>query len=155
MLNSTIQSQAAAAAQCRASFDASLAKLENDRRPVAAAPVAPAPPPPSDYTVYFDFDSWSLSGEQLSVLQKAINTARAGGQSHITVVGHTDTSGSADYNQKLSVKRANVVAETLVDMGARREAIQISGVGENDLAVQTPDGVREPKNRRAVVTLLP
>jgi outer membrane protein OmpA-like peptidoglycan-associated protein len=40
-------------------------------------------------------------------------------------------------------------------MGARREAIQVSGVGENDLAVQTPDGVREAKNRRAVVTLLP
>jgi OOP family OmpA-OmpF porin len=40
-------------------------------------------------------------------------------------------------------------------MGARREAIEISGVGETDLAVPTPDGVREPKNRRAVVTLLP
>jgi hypothetical protein len=28
-------------------------------------------------------------------------------------------------------------------------------VGETDLAVQTPDGVREPKNRRAVITLVP
>ncbi len=89
------------------------------------------------------------------MLQKAIATARAGGQSRITVVGHTDTSGSAAYNRRLSVKRANVVTETLVDMGARRESIQISGVGETDLAIQTPDGVREPKNRRAVVTLLP
>jgi len=156
MLNSTVESQASAAAQCRASFDRSIAKLENDRRPVAAAPIpAPAAAPPADYTVYFDFDSWSLSGEQLTVLQKAIATARAGGQSRIAIVGHTDTSGSAAYNQKLSVKRANVVAETLVDMGARREAIQISGVGEADLAVQTPDGVKEPRNRRAVVTLQP
>ncbi|MEI9991050.1 MAG: OmpA family protein [Rhizomicrobium sp.] len=155
MLNSAVESQAGAAAQCRASFDRSIARLENDRRPVAATP-EPAPvAPSSDYTVYFDFDSWSLSGEQLGVLQKAIATARAGGQSHITVVGHTDTSGSAAYNQALSVKRANVVTETLVDMGARREAIQISGVGEADLAVPTADGVREPKNRRTVVTLLP
>ena len=157
MLNSAVESQAGAAAQCRMSFDRSIARLESDRRPVAAAP-APAPvaaAPTSDYTVYFDFDSWALSGEQLGVLQKAIATARAGGQSRIAIVGHTDTSGSAEYNRALSLKRANVVSETLVDMGARREAIQVSGVGETDLAVATADGVREPKNRRAVVTLLP
>lgn len=156
VLNSAVESQAGAAAHCRESFDRSIARVENDRRPVAMAPPpAPVAAPTSDYTVYFDFDSWSLSGEQLGVLQKAIATARAGGQSRITVVGHTDTSGSAAYNRRLSVKRANVVTETLVDMGARRESIQISGVGETDLAIQTPDGVREPKNRRAVVTLLP
>ena len=108
-----------------------------------------------DFTVYFDFDSWTLSGEQLAVLQSAINAARAGQQSHITVVGHTDTSGSASYNQGLSVKRANVVKDVLVQMGARPDSIQTSGVGETDLAVQTADGVKEAKNRRSVVTLLP
>ncbi|MEJ0026990.1 MAG: OmpA family protein [Rhizomicrobium sp.] len=154
MLNSAVESQAGAAAQCRSSFDNSIARLERGRQPVASAPV-PAPAPMSDFTVYFDFDSWSLSGEQLGVLQKAIATARAGGQSRIAVVGHTDTSGSAAYNQALSVKRANVVEETLVDMGARRDAIQVSGVGEADLAVPTADGVREAKNRRAVITLSP
>ncbi|MEJ0042539.1 MAG: OmpA family protein [Rhizomicrobium sp.] len=154
MLNRTVDSQADAAAQCHSSFDGALARLESEIRPPVAAP-APPPVPVSNYTVYFDFDSWTLTGEQLTVLQQAITTARAGGQSHITVVGHTDTSGSAAYNQALSVKRANVVTETLVDMGARREAIQVSGVGETDLAVPTPDGVRESKNRRAVVTLMP
>ena len=76
-------------------------------------------------------------------------------KSRITVVGHTDTKGSPAYNQNLSVRRANVVAEALVDMGARRDAIQTSGVGESDLAVQTPDETREAKNRRAVIGLLP
>lgn len=153
MLNRTVASQRAAADQCRSSFDAAMARLEAELRP----PPPPPPPPPvqADFTVYFDFDSWTLTGEQLTTLQNAISAARAGRQSRITVVGHTDTSGSASYNQALSVKRANVVTETLVDMGARREAIQVTGVGENDLAVPTPDGVREPKNRRAVVTLLP
>ncbi len=156
MLNATVPAQAAAASQCRASFSNSINRLEHDgARPAFTPPPAAAPPPSTDFTVYFDFDSWTLTGEQLTVLQQAIATARAGGQSHITVVGHTDTSGSAEYNQALSVKRANVVTETLVDMGARRDAIQVSGVGETDLAVQTPDGVKEPKNRRAVVTLMP
>ncbi len=156
MLNSTVDSQAAAASQCRASFGTAITKLENDvHRPAFTPPPPVAAAPSQDYTVYFDFDSWTLTGAQLTVLQQAIATARAGGQSRITVVGHTDTSGSAAYNQSLSVKRANIVTETLVDMGARREAIQVTGVGETDLAVPTPDGVREPKNRRAVVTLMP
>ena len=154
MLNDTVAAQADAAATCRNSLSGSLARLERDLHP-ATSFVAPPPPAPSDYTVYFDFDSWSLTAEDLRVLEQAINTARLGGQSRITIIGHTDTSGSAQYNQSLSVHRANVVAETLVDMGARREAIQTSGVGENDLAVPTADGVKEAKNRRAVVTLLP
>ena len=48
-----------------------------------------------------------------------------------------------------------MVVEALVDMGARRAAIQASGVGKTDLAVHTPDGVKEAKNRRAVIDLAP
>jgi OOP family OmpA-OmpF porin len=152
------------AQDCRGALNTSLLALENASRPappplpvpVASAPVAaPAPVTPPDYTVYFDLDSWTLTAEDLAVITNAINTARAGGQSHITVVGHTDTSGPADYNQRLSVRRANVVVEALVDMGARRAAIQATGVGEADLAVQTPDNTKEARNRRSVIDLLP
>jgi OOP family OmpA-OmpF porin len=156
MLNATVESQAAAAASCRDSFGQSIGRLEADLHPAPPPPPpAPAPAAAANYTVYFDFDSWTLSGEQLAVLQSAINAARTGQQTHITIVGHTDTSGSADYNQGLSVKRANVVKDVLVQMGARPDSIQTSGVGETDLAVPTKDGVRERQNRRSVVTLLP
>jgi OOP family OmpA-OmpF porin len=145
---------------CRTALNTSLPALENAARP--APPPRPAPvatasvaPPPSDYTVYFDLDSWTLTAEDLAVITNVINTARAGGQSHITIVGHTDTSGPATYNKRLSVRRANVVVEALVDLGARRAAIQASGVGENDLAVATGDNVKEAKNRRAVIGLQP
>jgi OOP family OmpA-OmpF porin len=153
VMNARVDSLRGASAQCRRGLDAALSQLEHELNPTPPAP--PAPPPATDYQVYFDLNSWDLKAEQLTTLQQAIATARAGGQSRITIVGHTDTSGSAGYNQRLSVKRANVVEETLVDMGARREAISVSGVGESDLAVQTGDGVKEPKNRRAVVTLVP
>ena len=172
VLDSSAAPLASAAQACRTALDGSLLALENAARPAPPvpapvarvapiAPVAPPPPPPppvaapADYTVYFDFDSWTLTAEDLTVITNVINTARAGGQSRITVVGHTDTSGPADYNQRLSVRRANVVVEALVDMGARRAAIQASGVGENDLAVQTPDNTREARNRRSVIDLLP
>jgi outer membrane protein OmpA-like peptidoglycan-associated protein len=168
VLYGTVPSAAAAGQACKTALDSSLLRLETAARPApppapvpvpASAPApAPAPAPAaatSEFMVYFDFDSWTLKAEQLKVLTDVINTARSGGQSNITIVGHTDTSGPADYNQKLSVKRANVVVEALVDMGARRAALHASGVGKTDLAVQTGDGVKEPKNRRTVITLQP
>jgi OOP family OmpA-OmpF porin len=163
ILDSNVTSLIPAAQACRSAFDGSLLALERAARPapppapafVPPPPLPPAPAAPSQFTALFEFDSWTLTAEDLSVITDAVNTARAGGQTHITVVGHTDTSGSADYNQKLSVRRANVAVEAMVDMGARRAAIQASGVGENDLAVQTPDNTKEAKNRRTVITLLP
>jgi len=167
VLYGTVPSAAAAAQACKTSLDTSLVRLETAARPAPVAPAyvppptapapttAPIPAPSNDFTVYFDFDSWTLKAEQLKVLTDVINTARTGGQSNINIVGHTDTSGSPDYNQKLSVHRANVVVEALVDMGARRAALHASGVGETDLAVQTEDGVKEAKNRRTVITLQP
>ena len=169
IIYATVSSAAPASQACKTALDGSLLRLEASARPAAPpaqppAPVpvpapAPAPAPVAQvnnvFTVYFDWDSWKLTAEQLKVLTDVINNARTGGQSNIIIVGHTDTSGSADYNQKLSVRRANVVVEALVDMGARRAALHASGVGETDLAVQTGDNVREAKNRRTVITLQP
>ncbi len=165
VLYGTVPSAAAASQACKSALDSSLLRLETAARPApppAPTPPAPAPVPapapaatPADFTVYFDFDSWTLKAEQLKVLDDVISTARSGGQTNITIVGHTDTSGPSDYNQGLSVKRANVVVEALVQMGARRAALHASGVGETDLAVQTEDGVKEAQNRRTVITLQP
>jgi len=159
-MDAAVDGMAHASAQCHQQALAALSRLRAGPAP-APAPVAqtspppPAPPANPDYTVYFDLASWTLTAEDLSVLQQAIDAARQGRQSTIDVVGHTDTSGSADYNMKLSVRRADVVRDALVTMGARADAIKVSGVGESDLAVQTPDGVKEAKNRRTVITLVP
>jgi outer membrane protein OmpA-like peptidoglycan-associated protein len=168
VLYGTVPSAAAASQACKTALDSSLVRLETAARPAlppaptpAPAPVpAPAPAPAqapvaANYTVYFDFDSWTLKAEQLKVLDDVIASARSGGQANINIVGHTDTSGPSDYNQKLSVRRANVVVEALVQMGARRNALHASGVGETDLAVQTEDNVKEAQNRRTVITLQP
>ncbi|HEX4534842.1 MAG TPA: OmpA family protein, partial [Rhizomicrobium sp.] len=113
VMDGRVHGQEAASAACRASLNGSLAQLEHDVNPPAPlmAPVA------ADYTVYFDFDSWTLTAEALQVITQAVNNARAGGQSHINLVGHTDTSGSPAYNQGLSLRRANVVKDVMVQMG--------------------------------------
>ena len=69
------------------------------------------------------------------------------------VVGHTDSSGSTRYNDKLSKRRANSVKDGLVARGVPAEWIREESRGESDLLVKTADNVREPANRRAQITL--
>ncbi len=102
VLYGSVPAAAAASQACKSQLDRSLPHLEQVERPrrrlrrrsppAPPAPPAPAPVAQADHTVYFDFDSWTLTAEDLSVITQVINTARAGGQSHITIVGHTDTS---------------------------------------------------------------
>jgi OmpA-OmpF porin, OOP family len=157
VMNRRVDTLAAAAATCRRSVTVSLARLERQLNP-APPPPPPAPSQPSaaaqpaDFTVMFGYRSAALSSDQLEAVAQAVAAARAGRQTHIAVVGHTDT---AENSQKLSLQRAEAVKRALVTQGARPEAIDATGVGKNDPAVQTDDNVKEPKNRRAVITLAP
>ena len=67
--------------------------------------------------------------------------------------GYTDASGSAGYNQRLSERRANNVANALARNGVPRQSMAVSGRGKNDQPVPTADGVREPQNRRVKIVL--
>jgi len=87
------------------------------------------------------------------VLSQAADTAKKLGSAAIQIVGHTDTSGSPKYNQKLSECRANAAKTNLVGKGIATGSITTSGKGEGELMVQTADGVKEPQNRRATVDL--
>jgi outer membrane protein OmpA-like peptidoglycan-associated protein len=85
------------------------------------------------------------------VIKVAADTFRAGTPVTVQVTGYTDTSGSADYNQRLSVRRADAVAAVLVQDGVPSGSMVVTGRGQNDLRVPTPDGVREPQNRRVEI----
>ena len=69
------------------------------------------------------------------------------------MAGHADRSGSAQYNQRLSQRRADVVAAELVRNGVNRSDIGVSAYGESRPLVPTADGVREPQNRRVEIVL--
>jgi OOP family OmpA-OmpF porin len=127
----------------------------------ACVPAPPPPPPPGPvagmpvgarvFTVYFGWNRSWVGPSGMAILQQAASVYAAGGVVAVQVTGHADTSGSVPYNQRLSDRRAKHVADTLVRMGVPPQAIAIGGVGENDLAVPTQDGVREPRNRRVTV----
>ena len=87
------------------------------------------------------------------MVQEAANYAAAGHATKVTVVGYTDTSGSAAYNIRLSERRAKAVADALVGMGVAQTALSVDWKGKTNLAVRTADGVKEPLNRRSTVDI--
>jgi len=118
---------------------------------VSAPPPPPAPAPPPSYLVFFDWNSAALSPGASEVIQLSANAYRAGAPVTVQVTGYTDTSGSYRYNERLSVRRARAVAATLAQDGVPPGAMVVTGRGQNDLRVPTPDGVREPQNRRVEI----
>ncbi len=120
--------------------------------PQAAAPPPPPPPPEHNFTVFFDWNKANITPEGQQIVEAAAATYKSEPPATpIQVIGHTDTSGSAEYNQKLSVRRAQVVAGALSQAGIPQSAMTVTGVGQTDLKVPTPDGVREPQNRRTEI----
>ena len=75
---------------------------------------------------------------------------RRTGTAQISVIGHTDTSGSSGHNQRLSERRADAVQAALIEEGVPAGSIVTLGRGQEDLLVPTADGVRragEPPRR--------
>jgi hypothetical protein len=114
-----------------------------------------APPPQAatapSYMVFFDWDRYNLSQQALATIQQAADAYKRGGNPHLTATGHTDTTGSEEYNMALSIRRATAVKNALVQAGVPASAIDTVGRGKHDLLVQTGDGVREPQNRRVEI----
>jgi OmpA-OmpF porin, OOP family len=100
--------------------------------PVAAnPPPPPPPPPPMTYTVYFDYNSSQLGPAGREVATLAADAYKTGTPSSVQVTGYTDPSGSAGYNQRLSLRRANAVATELQSDGVPQSALLVSGQGES------------------------
>lgn len=127
-------------ASCRDDFVLALQALE---QPIQ--PVADAPPP---VLVFFDWDKAEVRQDAMPIIDQLAQALRQTPNAPVVVEGHADTSGAADYNVRLSERRAEAVAAILEQRGVDRERMQLVARGERDLRVPTNDGVREPQNRR-------
>jgi OOP family OmpA-OmpF porin len=121
--------------------------------PPAEPPAVAPPPAPKQFIVFFGYNKCNITAEADAVLSEAASAAKSSGSASVRIVGHTDTSGSNAYNQKLSECRANAAKTNLVGKGVSEGSISTSGKGETELMVQTGDGVKEPQNRRATIDL--
>lgn len=138
-------------ASCREGFYRSVKTLIGvpAPEPVEAEPMVFS----SAYIVFFEWDKYVLTAEATGIVDTAARDLLASGEENYEVVlnGHADRSGSAEYNLKLSQKRAEAVKAALVERGVKADAIQYYAFGESDPRIPTADKQREPANRRVEI----
>ena len=153
---------------CKTDFLTSIDALEAKLQPpVAPAEPAPAVAPegafaidPSEpmaaenamYLVFFNWDSSALGSGALNVLDAVATEINRNPPQTVSIIGHTDTSGSQRYNQRLAFKRANNVKDALIERGVAASLVIVDAKGETELLVETPDNIREPANRRVNIS---
>ena len=128
----------AAAAQCKAAFEAAMAEVEQ----ALATDIG------NVYVVFFAWDRADITPVAATILDQVASDFERGQVPRIVLAGHTDTTGTAEYNMGLSERRARAAAAELIARGVPAEAIEVTWFGETQLRVPTADEVREPQNRR-------
>lgn len=105
--------------------------------------------------ILFDVDSSTVTPVLRGDLFKVADSLQRYPDTSVQVVGHTDSDGSASYNQRLSERRANAVADVLMQGGVRGSRIRAFGRGEDQPIASnlTPEGKRQ--NRRVEIVILP
>jgi len=111
------------------------------------------PAVPATFLLYFITGTDELTGESKLELDKVLTALRARPLPDVLVIGHTDTVGDADANDRLSAQRAETVKGFLVDIGIPAQRIRTAGRGERELLVPTADEVDEPRNRRVEINV--
>jgi outer membrane protein OmpA-like peptidoglycan-associated protein len=105
--------------------------------------------------ILFATDSASVRSDLQRELRTVAGNVQAYPNSTIQIIGHTDNEGDATYNQRLSERRANSVADVLLDAGVPFSRIQTFGRGEDQPISSnlTPEG--RSQNRRVEIVILP
>ncbi len=103
------------------------------------------------FEVRFDFNKAIIKPEYRELIEKLATATQENKNIKVSVVGHTDTSGSKSYNYALGGRRAEAVQKMLIEYGIPASQIVAVSSGEEDLAVPTPDNTPNAENRRVRV----
>ena len=103
------------------------------------------------FEIMFDFDKATIKPEYEAVIKQLATATQDSKNIKVSVIGHTDTMGTNDYNYALGGRRAEAVQKMLIKYGIPASQIVAVSAGEEDLAVQTGDGVANAANRRVQV----
>ena len=113
-----------------------------------ALPVAPV-----SFTVYFVLGQDELTEESRKAFEPVLQDFSRRPAPEITVIGHTDQTGSDKVNDPLSMRRAERVRDMLVQRGIPNERIGTAGRGSREPLVRTGEGATEARNRRVEISI--
>ena len=133
--------------------DAVTEMSEADIKRLFGSALEAQPPAPAHFTLYFQFDSDELTEESRKLVSQVQQSVKGYPAPQVTVIGHTDTAGTATANVGLGLRRANVVRMRLIEAGLDGSAVNVTSHGEATLLVPTADDVSEPKNRRVEISV--
>jgi outer membrane protein OmpA-like peptidoglycan-associated protein len=108
---------------------------------------------PKSFLVYFLEGTDEFTAESRAELDNILAELRGRNAPDVVVIGHTDRVGNDQFNDKLSLQRAERVRGELVKLGIPGSRIQVAGRGERELLVPTPDDVAEARNRRVEINV--
>jgi OOP family OmpA-OmpF porin len=119
----------------------------------------PAPKPVSEKVtfaadVFFDFDKAVLKPEGKAKLDDLVGKLKNVALEVIIAIGHTDSVGSKEYNQKLSVRRAEAVKAYLVSKGIEPNRIYTEGKGLTQPIADNRTAEGRAKNRRVEIEVV-
>ncbi|RLQ19778.1 OmpA family protein [Vibrio sp. SBT000027] len=101
----------------------------------------------------FATNSTELSTDGKIALMPLVEVLKAHPQSSVTVVGHTDSTGAAEYNLMISKKRAAAVAAYIEEQGIEADRITASGEGEENPIASNATAEGRAQNRRVDATI--
>ncbi len=123
--------------------------------PAAAAPAVLYEKNTLSTAALFDFDSAVLREDGKVALHELGDTIKAKGAKvvDIDIIGHTDSTGPAEYNQGLSERRAQAVADYIISEGIDAAIIDVSGEGENNPVASNDTAAGRAQNRRVDINV--
>jgi outer membrane protein OmpA-like peptidoglycan-associated protein len=102
----------------------------------------------------FDFDKADLRPENREVLSRIAGVLLMSNGFRLSIQGHTDDVGSADYNQKLSERRAASVAQYLESSGIDPAVVDVRGFGKTSPRAENKSRDARQKNRRVEIAVV-
>jgi outer membrane protein OmpA-like peptidoglycan-associated protein len=101
--------------------------------------------------VLFDFEQSSLRPEAQGTIAQAVSYLKANPQRRAIVEGHTDTSGDAQFNHALSIKRSESIKQAMMSQGISEQKIEVSGLGETQPVADNSTLSGRQANRRVEI----
>jgi outer membrane protein OmpA-like peptidoglycan-associated protein len=106
---------------------------------------------PVSFLLYFLNNSTELTAMSKSHIPEVLSLFNNREYYEISIIGHTDTTGTDEYNMGLSSARAKAVRDALLSRGIRSDQMELRYHGKRDPLVPTGDNVMEPRNRRVEI----
>lgn len=105
-------------------------------------------------TINFDFDRANLRPENKELLSRIVGVLLTSDGYRVQIFGHTDDIGTAEYNQNLSLRRAESVRDYLAEAGLDPSIITVKGFGKSSPLLEGKSSEARAKNRRVEIGII-